>query len=428
MMSRGGHIKGVGSDMVGGELGGPGSRTVVGTDAKTGRTPASLKREDAAEKGNAETAVRSSLLHVSRMQGDPSVPAFLTKTFDIVSDPSTDATIGWNERGDSFKVHDSVQLCEDILPSHFKHNNMASFVRQLNIYGFQKVNAAGTKNSFEFKHTHFRRGQRLNLCNISRKTGSKKAYPSGYDGEETHKLQLALTQLNQMKMQQSTYEDKMVNMMHQVDALVGDMADLKKQQLVLFKHMHTLVGMFDEKDRSLDLNEGKESHHGTRAAYGLDPNAVDQYSRSSAPIDQSLRHYAPVYNTRSPQAHTLRPRQPHQIGDPQTLAEGVVKATNPAHDYYDKQNAGHVGAPQPQPQPQVSHHSDDQQNVHTVFPKVESDGLYEPANMRMLQEHQDHQQQLHYQQRQQLQHTQQQQAYFPLHDNGPPLSAPHNPV
>ncbi|KAK9107535.1 hypothetical protein Syun_023546 [Stephania yunnanensis] len=56
-------------------------------------------------------------------------PPFLTKTFEMVEDPSTDAIVSWNEARNSFIVWDSYHLASNLLPKYFKHNNFSSFVR-----------------------------------------------------------------------------------------------------------------------------------------------------------------------------------------------------------------------------------------------------------------------------------------------------------
>uniref|UniRef100_A0A2I3BRL6 Heat shock factor 1 n=1 Tax=Mus musculus TaxID=10090 RepID=A0A2I3BRL6_MOUSE len=65
--------------------------------------------------------------------GPSNVPAFLTKLWTLVSDPDTDALICWSPSGNSFHVFDQGQFAKEVLPKYFKHNNMASFVRQLNM-------------------------------------------------------------------------------------------------------------------------------------------------------------------------------------------------------------------------------------------------------------------------------------------------------
>ncbi|CAM8884458.1 unnamed protein product [Rhodiola kirilowii] len=97
-----------------------------------------------------------------------SVPPFLTKTYQLVEDPSTDNLISWSEDGSSFVIWRPAEFAKDLLPKFFKHNNLSSFVRQLNTYGFRKV--AG--DNWTFTNEFFRRGERKLLRGISRKKGT----------------------------------------------------------------------------------------------------------------------------------------------------------------------------------------------------------------------------------------------------------------
>ncbi|KAK9067063.1 hypothetical protein SSX86_014387 [Deinandra increscens subsp. villosa] len=95
-----------------------------------------------------------------------SVPApFLTKTFLMVDDPSTDDVISWNESGETFVVWKTAEFARDLLPNSFKHNNFSSFVRQLNTYGFRKT----VPDKWEFANENFKRGQRELLIQIRRR-------------------------------------------------------------------------------------------------------------------------------------------------------------------------------------------------------------------------------------------------------------------
>ncbi|KAK1805286.1 hypothetical protein P4O66_019626 [Electrophorus voltai] len=104
------------------------------------------------------------------------VPAFLTKLWTLVEDPDTDPLICWSPNGNSFHVFDQGRFSKEVLPKYFKHNNMASFIRQLNMYGFRKVvhiEQGGLvkpeKDDTEFQHPYFIRGQEHLLENIKRK-------------------------------------------------------------------------------------------------------------------------------------------------------------------------------------------------------------------------------------------------------------------
>ncbi|CAH8269598.1 unnamed protein product [Arabidopsis lyrata] len=93
---------------------------------------------------------------------------FLTKTFEMVGDPNTNHIVSWNRGGISFVVWDPHSFSATILPLYFKHNNFSSFVRQLNTYGFRKIEA----ERWEFMNEGFSMGQRDLLKSIKRRTSS----------------------------------------------------------------------------------------------------------------------------------------------------------------------------------------------------------------------------------------------------------------
>ena len=102
------------------------------------------------------------------------VPAFLAKLWKMVENPDTgrkyklclgsrkyltlytlDDYICWTEDGSSFRIRDQSLFASSLLPYYYKHSNMASFVRQLNMYGFHKVIALHSGNLKLFQICEF---------------------------------------------------------------------------------------------------------------------------------------------------------------------------------------------------------------------------------------------------------------------------------
>ncbi|KAG2253557.1 hypothetical protein Bca4012_101265 [Brassica carinata] len=95
-----------------------------------------------------------------------SVAPFLRKCYEMVDDSSTDSIISWSTNGDnSFVISDTTVFSAQLLPKYFKHSNLSSFIRQLNIYGFRKVDA----DRCEFANDWFVRGQKELLKNVIRR-------------------------------------------------------------------------------------------------------------------------------------------------------------------------------------------------------------------------------------------------------------------
>ncbi|XP_077872603.1 heat shock factor protein 1 isoform X6 [Ictidomys tridecemlineatus] len=232
--------------------------------------------------------------------GPSNVPAFLTKLWTLVSDPDTDALICWSPSGNSFHVFDQGQFAKEVLPKYFKHNNMASFVRQLNMWafphlalrkssptpvcadGFRKVvhiEQGGLvkpeRDDTEFQHPCFLRGQEQLLENIKRKVTSAsplslgsscsmRASPTPGPPEPLVHPQVStlksedikirqdsvtklLTDVQLMKGKQECMDSKLLAMKHENEALWREVASLRQkhaqQQKVVNKLIQFLISL-----------------------------------------------------------------------------------------------------------------------------------------------------------------------------------------
>uniref|UniRef100_A0A2K5R4M4 Heat shock transcription factor 1 n=1 Tax=Cebus imitator TaxID=2715852 RepID=A0A2K5R4M4_CEBIM len=189
--------------------------------------------------------------------GPSNVPAFLTKLWTLVSDPDTDALICWSPSGNSFHVFDQGQFAKEVLPKYFKHNNMASFVRQLNMYGFRKVvhiEQGGLvkpeRDDTEFQHPCFLRGQEQLLENIKRKVTSVSTLKSEDIKIRQDSVTKLLTDVQLMKGKQECMDSKLL-VPHQHcgenEALWREVASLRQkhaqQQKVVNKLIQFLISL-----------------------------------------------------------------------------------------------------------------------------------------------------------------------------------------
>ncbi|KZV45161.1 heat stress transcription factor B-4 [Dorcoceras hygrometricum] len=118
------------------------------------------------------------------LDSQKSVPApFLTKTYQLVDDPTTDHIVSWGEDDATFVVWRPPEFARDLLPNYFKHNNFSSFVRQLNTYGFRKI----VPDRWEFANEFFKKGEKHLLCEIHRrKTAQPPPLSFNHHGHQGH--------------------------------------------------------------------------------------------------------------------------------------------------------------------------------------------------------------------------------------------------
>ncbi|KAL7722224.1 Heat stress transcription factor C-1 [Entamoeba marina] len=134
---------------------------------------------------------------------------FIVKLFSLVNSEEYSHLIGWSEEhnGKAFIIKDSVKFADEVLPYHFKHSNISSFVRQLNIYGFHKLDS---KDGICFKHDFFTREKPFLLERIKRKKNRKTQSINTTDSENE------MCSVISLRMDMAKLEKDLLEMKHEI--------------------------------------------------------------------------------------------------------------------------------------------------------------------------------------------------------------------
>ncbi|XP_011868546.1 PREDICTED: heat shock factor protein 1-like isoform X2 [Vollenhovia emeryi] len=238
----------------------------------------------------------------------PGVAAFLSKLWFLVNDQSTNELIYWASDGKSFFVKNSEKFTIDTLPHYFKHSNMASFVRQLNMYGFHKklTFANGQKYEseiLEFEHEFFVKDHPELVGKIKRKMPSMYQFSRSWlqyrpSDQRVSKLQLApakdgikpdildkmLQDVKKMRDRQENMDNTLNEVKRENSTLWRELAILRhkhiKQQQIINKLFTFLVSLVQSSRSGLSVKR--------RYPLMIDDSIPNKRSKSSEPQECTM--------------------------------------------------------------------------------------------------------------------------------------------
>lgn len=302
--------------------------------------------------------------------GVNNVPAFLVKLWKLVEDEKCNNLISWSSSGQSFIIHNQTQFAKELLPLYFKHNNMASFIRQLNMYGFRKVTnidqgLRSDREEIEFFHNFFIRGQECLLEFIKRKVPSGRGSGGAVAPEEgrarAEVLRELLSDVGSIQGRQEHMDQLLADMKKENEALWREVARLRqkhiKQQQIVEKLIQFLVTMV-QANRNITVKRKM-------------PLMLHD-SPSSAKVPRLAKAYVTDYQVSSPAGSTLS--EGPVIRDVTDLIEDVGEASSTVigEPVATSPRAVEVSGPAPTPP------SDDIEAAPMVASPLSTGGRMEP--------------------------------------------------
>lgn len=225
------------------------------------------------------------------------VPGFILKLWKMINDPECDDLISWSDNGQSFIIMDPPKFSQE-LSKYFKHNNLSSFIRQLNMYGFRKV--ATIENSglhpgtddLHFYHPDFVKDRPERLEAIKRKLPQKVA--------ESVDLRNVIRGITEIEDKQKNVTKTLTEIKRENEMLWAELHDLRQkhqqQQLYITRLMKLVfeameqngikTNMLQLKRNSPLMIEGGEGAHTEKKSRLNSPDAATSYE---IPIAESFR-------------------------------------------------------------------------------------------------------------------------------------------
>ncbi|ONH66541.1 Heat shock transcription factor [Cyberlindnera fabianii] len=245
-----------------------------------------------------------------------SKPAFILKLWTMVNEPSNQELIKWCKDGKSFVVTNRENFVHEILPKYFKHSNFASFVRQLNMYGWHKVQdpSAGSLHSddrWQFSNPNFQKDKPELLDKIVRnkpQEAEEEVETGTLNGLD---IKLLLGELNSLKSTQLKITQELSRVRQDNDLLWQELYQTREQNHLqnekvdkIFKFLSSIYG-----NSKMQLEDFDSQHR--------EDQQVQPYVHSQAPYQEPM-----AMATQSPviQKPRLMIKQHRHVSNPSSTA------------------------------------------------------------------------------------------------------------
>ncbi|KAI4855199.1 hypothetical protein E4T45_03366 [Aureobasidium sp. EXF-8846] len=237
------------------------------------------------------------------------IPPFVQKLSSFLDSSNNTELIRWSDDGNSFIVLDEDEFARTLIPELFKHNNYASFVRQLNMYGFHKkvgLNANSMKAAEKkvkdpsvYWHEYFKRGRPDLLWLIQkpaakssgskRKRDQEKREPGDSDDEQKHSPEAsegpAALMTTMPRQDMGTFRTELQNLKRQQSVISKMITSLKDQNEQFYRQATAFQALHDRHENSINAiltflatfyNRSLDGHSGP-------PNLASFLSSASIP-------------------------------------------------------------------------------------------------------------------------------------------------